>query len=112
MAFTSRADRNTSASIAVGHSTPATVGPGTYGSYFNQEVEHAYAPFSSTSEREAGAGLRPTEFVTPGPGAYDVLGRKYMGGPRYHSAPPQMGFLSVSSRMPDMPLEVVSKPGP
>jgi hypothetical protein len=30
------------------------VGPGSYGTYFNQEVGHAYAPFSSTTDRDAG----------------------------------------------------------
>mmetsp|Transcript_68346 Transcript_68346/g.142457 ORF Transcript_68346/g.142457 Transcript_68346/m.142457 type:complete len:591 (+) Transcript_68346:227-1999(+) len=110
MAFTSRAERATSGSKF--GSTPATVGPGSYGSYFHQEVEHAYAPFSSTTDRDAGGAVRPSDFVTPGPGSYDVTGRKYFGGPRFLSAPSEAGFLSKAARLESIPSEVAAKPGP
>jgi hypothetical protein len=61
MAFTSRAERETLAKAV--SSTPATVGPGSYGTYFNQEVGHAYAPFSSTTDRDAGTHSQSTPIV-------------------------------------------------
>ena len=110
MAFTSRAERNTLAKEFA--STPATVGPGSYGAYFNQEVGHAYAPFSSTTDRDIGGAVRPAEFTTPGPGAYDVTGRRYQGGPRFLTAPSDVGFLSKEKRGEDGVQRQAWKPGP
>jgi len=93
-------------------STPATVGPGSYGTYFNQEVGHAYAPFSSTSDRDQGSAVRPAQFTTPGPGSYDITGRRYQGGPRFLTAPSDVGFLSKSERGQQGMTELGSKPGP
>mmetsp|Transcript_19495 Transcript_19495/g.64610 ORF Transcript_19495/g.64610 Transcript_19495/m.64610 type:complete len:90 (-) Transcript_19495:2061-2330(-) len=59
MAFTSRSER--SPTFAKFGNTPVSVGPGSYGSYFNHEIDHAYAPFSSTSERAIGG--KPSERV-------------------------------------------------
>mmetsp|Transcript_5540 Transcript_5540/g.13451 ORF Transcript_5540/g.13451 Transcript_5540/m.13451 type:complete len:586 (+) Transcript_5540:161-1918(+) len=109
MAFTSRSERNTY-SRAPG-STPSVVGPGSYGSYFNQEVDHAYAPFSSTADRSAG-GAMAQNFVTPGPGTYDLTGKRYHGGPRYLTTPSDVGFLSKGGRAPAVMTEALQKPGP
>lgn len=111
MAFTSRAERETLVKGLT--STPATVGPGSYGTYFNQEVGHAYAPFSSTTERDMGGAVRPPDFTTPGPGSYDVTGRRYMGGPRFLTAPSDVGFLSKGGRILEKEVTRQAwKPGP
>ena len=77
-----------------------------------QEVGHAYAPFSSTTDRDIGGAVRPAEFTTPGPGAYDVTGRRYQGGPRFLTAPPDVGFLSKEKRGQDGVQKQAWKPGP
>jgi len=75
-----------------------------------QEVGHAYAPFSSTTDRDVGGATRPAEFSTPGPGSYDVTGRRYQGGPRFLTAPSDVGFLSKGERTEDR--TQAWKPGP
>ena len=78
-----------------------------------QEVGHAYAPFSSTTERDMGGAVRPPDFTTPGPGSYDVTGRRYMGGPRFLTAPPDVGFLSKGGRILEKEVTRQAwKPGP
>eukprot|EP00294_Goniomonas_avonlea_P000835 CAMPEP_0114552806 /NCGR_PEP_ID=MMETSP0114-20121206/7317_1 /TAXON_ID=31324 /ORGANISM="Goniomonas sp, Strain m" /LENGTH=554 /DNA_ID=CAMNT_0001737699 /DNA_START=47 /DNA_END=1711 /DNA_ORIENTATION=+ len=67
MAFTTRGMRMTD--LGQGSSTTPKVGPGSYADKANFSVEHAYAPFSSTSERDT--SMRPSNFVTPGPGTYN-----------------------------------------
>ena len=44
------------------------VGPGSYGELDDHTLDHAYAPFSSTAERQLGGNL-PSTFG-PGPGSY------------------------------------------
>lgn len=75
-----------------------------------QEVGHAYAPFSSTTDRDVGGATRPPEYATPGPGSYEVTGRRYQGGPRFLTAPPDVGFLSKGQRKQDQ--SQAWKPGP
>jgi hypothetical protein len=77
-----------------------------------QEVGHAYAPFSSTTDRDVGGAVRPAEFTTPGPGAYDTTGRRYQGGPRFLTAPSDVGFLSKEKRGQDAGRTQAWKPGP
>jgi hypothetical protein len=77
-----------------------------------QEVGHAYAPFSSTSDRDAGGAVRPPQFTTPGPGSYDVTGRRYQGGPRFLTAPSEVGFGSTQERASDSVKAQAWKPGP
>ena len=76
-----------------------------------QEVEHAYAPFSSTADRSAG-GATAAAFSTPGPGTYDVTGKRYWGGPRFNTASSDVGFLSKAARASAVETEALLKPGP
>jgi len=46
------------------------VGPGSYGELTDPGLDHAYAPFSSTTERQLGGGPPGMSAYTPGPGAY------------------------------------------
>jgi len=64
MAFVSRAER----SLDFGTSKFTSVGPGAYGGHTEKKKTKAYAPFSSTTQREV---HKPINQVTsPGPGSY------------------------------------------
>lgn len=59
-----------------------------------------------------GGAIRPPNFVTPGPGSYNLAGKRYQGGPRFQTSPNDVGFMSRGKRMGGESQEDLLKPGP
>ena len=70
MAMSSRSTRNTTAAIMVEHSTPGSVGPGTYGGLkLSTGKQPNFAAFASSNARNLNQNTL-TSAHTPGPGSY------------------------------------------
>lgn len=68
--MSSRSSRNTAAAIMVDHSTPGSVGPGTYGGRkLSVAKQPNFAAFASSNARKLNQN-NYTSALTPGPGSY------------------------------------------
>ena len=107
MAFVYRSQRSVSQSPS--HSSP--LGPGSYLGQPQYRPIHAYAPFTSTTERELTVKLSGN--VTPGPGAYQaaLLSSRSAGGTdQFGRLKPTSAFASRQSRF--KALQNAELPGP